>query len=290
MLSNNVDTTTPGEYKVIYSVTDSDGNKVEKEIRVTVVAAEDFSVTANDYNLDRDTYVTGTVGSDVETVQIKVNGKVVNNIKVVNGSYKAYLSSYVTSVQDVVTVTSFAGGQAKETVTVNLSYNDVVLTAEDYTIGEDYVVGTVDKRATSVVLFDKDTNTALRQVKVSGDGTYSIAAKDLITSTTKKYDVVAKEGNKQLKRVQVNVKEAPQDEYVLTANDYTIGEKNITGEYDPQATKVVLYVDGKAVKNSALDSTDHTYKVAASSFVTSKDQKVEVVESKGTKELKRVQV
>ncbi|HFU7090437.1 TPA: immunoglobulin-like domain-containing protein, partial [Bacillus cereus] len=232
IVSNNVDTNKAGEYAVVYRVTDSDGNTAEKQIKVTVTAV-DYSVTANDYNLDADSYVIGTVGNDVEKVQIKVNGKVVNNITPANGSYKAYLRTYVTSVQDVVTVTSFAGGEAKETVTVNLTYNNVVLTADDYTIGEDFVVGKVDKRATSVVLFDADTNTALRQVKVNADGTYTIAASDLINSTTKNYVVVAKEGTKELKRVQVNVKEAPQEDYVLTANDYTLGDQYVTGEYDP---------------------------------------------------------
>ena len=288
IVTNNVDTNKVGEYTVVYRVTDADGNTVEKQIKVNVTA--DYNITANTYNIDADSYLTGTVGNGVDAVQIKVNGKVVNNVKVVNGSYKAYIRGYVKSVQDVVTVTSIAKGEAKKTVTVDLVYNDVVLTANDYTIGESSVVGTVDKRATTVFLFDADTNTALRKVELNKDGNYSIAASDLITSTNKNYVVVAKEGSKELKRASLNVKEAPQENYVLTADDYTIGEQYITGKYDPRATKVVLYIDGKAVKNSTLNKENNTYMVAAKSLVTSKDQKVEVVESQGTKELKRVQV
>ncbi|PEF43529.1 hypothetical protein CON22_25815, partial [Bacillus cereus] len=48
ILSNNVDTTKPGEYTVIYSVTDSDGNKVEKQIKVTVKADEKPVIEAKD--------------------------------------------------------------------------------------------------------------------------------------------------------------------------------------------------------------------------------------------------
>ncbi|PEF43427.1 hypothetical protein CON22_26120, partial [Bacillus cereus] len=159
----------------------------------------------------------------------------------------------------------------------------------DYTIGEKNITGEYDPQATKVVLY-VDGKAVKNSVLDGTDHTYKVSALSLVTSQNQKVEMVESKGTKELKRVQVNVKEAPQEEYVLTANDYTIGENNITGEYDPQATKVVLYVDGKAVKNSSLDSTDHTYKVAAKSFVTSQNQKIEVVESKGTKELKRVQV
>ncbi|MCU5669090.1 DUF5011 domain-containing protein, partial [Bacillus cereus] len=291
--SNTVDTNKPGSYQVKYSATDQYGNRAEKTIKVTVKENENYSITVNDYNIDSDSYLTGTVGKDVAKVQITVNGKVVNNIEpTADGRYRAYGRGYIASVMDVVKVISLdKNGNQKETATAKLMYNEVILTAKDYTIGTDMsVMGSIDKRATKVILYDTDENKAIRQGKINKNGTYEISADDIIISKNKNYAVVAFEGNAELKRVAVNVKEKSQEDYILTANDYTPGEQYISGEYDPQATKVVLYVDGTAVKNSALDSTNHTYKVAAKSLVTSKNQKVEVVESKGTTELKRVQV
>lgn len=120
--------------------------------------------------------------------------------------------------------------------------------------------------------------------------TYKVAANKVVTSKDQKVEMVMSKGATELKRVSVNVKDAPIPEYTLTANDYTIGEEYITGTYDKAATKVVLYIDGQVVKNSALDPETMTYKVAANKVVTSVDQKVEMVMSNGTTELERVTV
>ncbi|MBC1501862.1 hypothetical protein HB943_14775 [Listeria weihenstephanensis] len=275
----------------VVSVTAKEGAKQASEAVTTTVFGDDVAVKPNEYNVDSDSYVTGTVGKDVHKVRVYVNGKAINNLTVKNGTFKAYLRSYVTSIEDEVRVVSIdAAGDERETVDVNLVYNNVVLTADTFTIGTDeYVKGKIDTRAKNAVLFDTDTNTALRQVAVSG-GTYQISAIDLIQTTTTNYAVVAKQGKKEMKRVKVDVKQLATQDYTLTAQDYTLGEATITGVYDKEATKVVLYVDGVAKKNSALDATTMTYAVLAKSFVTSTTQKVEMVMSKGTKELKRIVV
>ncbi|MBC1501875.1 DUF5011 domain-containing protein [Listeria weihenstephanensis] len=275
----------------VVSVTAKEGAKQPSEAVTTTVFGDDVAVKPNEYNVDSDSYVTGTVGKDVHKVRVYVNGKAINNLTVKNGTFKGYLRSYVTSIEDEVRVVSIdAAGDERETVDVNLVYNNVVLTADTFTIGTDeYVKGKIDTRAKSAVLFDTDTNTALRQVAVSG-GTYQISAIDLIQTTTTNYAVVAKQGKKEMKRVKVDVKQLATQDYTLTAQEYTLGEATITGVYDKEATKVVLYVDGVVKKNSALDATTMTYAVLAKSFVTSTTQKVEMVMSKGTKELKRIVV
>lgn len=93
-------------------------------------------------------------------------------------------------------------------------------------------------------------------------------------------------GTTELKRVTVNVTKV----YNLTAQQYTLGGTYIQGEYDKDATKVVLYIDGVAKKNSALNTADLTYKVDVTNLITSSDQLVEMVMSKGTEELKRLTI
>ncbi|EUJ28749.1 putative peptidoglycan linked protein [Listeria grayi FSL F6-1183] len=289
--ANTVNTAVAGTYTVTYSVTDSDGNTVTKTITVSVEAKEDYSISANKYNIDSSSYLTGTVGESVAKIRVYVNGKLINIVTPTNNSFKAYVRSYVTHVTDVVKVVSLdkEGGEREEAL-VALTYNDILLTVDEYVIGEsESVTGTIDSRATSATLYDADTNTALRKVNVSG-GTYKISAVDLITSAAKNYVVVAKEGTTELKRITVKVTEADPTNYTLTADDYQIGDTYISGTYDKAATKVVLYVDGKAVKNSTLDPATMTYRLQAKGFVTSATQKVEMVMSKGSTELKRVTV
>ncbi|PEF43828.1 hypothetical protein CON22_24725 [Bacillus cereus] len=108
-----------------------------------------------------------------------------------------------------------------------------------------------------------------------------------MTSTTQKVEVVASKGKSELKRVKVNVQEAP--EYTLTVDDYKLGSTYITGTVDSKVTKVVLYIDGVAVRNSQLDQETHTYKVYAHDVIST-NQKVEVVASKKTSEVKRMEV
>lgn len=273
-------------------VTQSGENGKESNPTSVIVDRKlDYSITPNGYNIDSSSYLTGNVGVDVAKVRIYVNGKVVNNVTPTSGKFKAYVRSYVTHADDEVKVVSLDSlGNEKEEKLVELSYNNVILTANVYTIGESQITGTIDSRATTAVLFDTDTNTAIRQVKVNNDGTYKISASDVITSVSNKYAIVAKEGSTELKRVPLVVNEAPTKDYTLTADDYVIGDTYISGTYDEEGTKVVLYVDGVAVKNSALDTGNKTYKVIAKGLVTNPNQKVEMVMSKGTQELKRVDV
>ncbi|PEY90306.1 hypothetical protein CN353_24470, partial [Bacillus cereus] len=216
---NTVNPDEPGKYEVKYSATDKYGNRAEKSITVTVIENKDYSITANDFNIDSDTYLTGDVGKDVAKIEIEINGKILNVVEPnVNGGYRAYVRSYITSVNDIVKAISLDKDERKkEFAMAKLIYNNVILSAEDYTIGEDRVVrGKVDERATKVVLYDTDENAGIRQGKINTDGTYEISAVDIITSKSKNYAVVAFEGNTELKRVVVNVKESNND-YILTA-------------------------------------------------------------------------
>lgn len=267
-------------------VTDSDGNQTEKTITVIVAEKGEYDITVNDYNINSDTYVGGTVGKDVQKVMIEVNGKIVNTVTPEGGAYTAYVRGYVHSVKDEVIIKSKdASGNTRETAKVKLLENNVVLTANDYNLENAYITGTVDPEATKVVLYVDGR--AVRNSQLDSENhTYKVYAHE-VTSTNQKVEIVASKGKTEMKRIGVNVQEAP--EYTLTADEYTVGNTYITGTVDPNITKVVLYVGGIAVRNSKMNSENHTYKLYARD-VTSTDQKVEVVASKRTSEVKRVNV
>ncbi|PEF44623.1 hypothetical protein CON22_20790 [Bacillus cereus] len=283
---NDVDTEKVGTYHVTYVVTDSDGNKTEKTITVIVEEMGDYSISVNDFNIDSGTYISGTVGKNVQTVTIEVNGRVVNTIKPNVGAFTAYLRGYIQSVKDeVIVISKDKDGNTKEKVAVALLENHAALTVDDYNLERAYITGTVDPEATKVVLYVDGVAVRNSQLD-SKNHTYKVYANE-VTNTAQKVEVVASKGKSELKRVKVNVQEAP--EYTLTADDYKLGSTFITGTVDPQVTKAVLYIDGVAVRNSQLDPETHTYKVYAHD-VTSATQKVEVVASKKTSEVKRITV
>ncbi|EUJ47832.1 immunoglobulin-like domain-containing protein [Paenilisteria rocourtiae] len=257
----------------------------------TIVKAseKDYSITADQFIVGQSTYLTGKVGSDVATVRVYVNGKAVNNVTPVDGEFRAYMSTISSTSDEVKVVSLDSEGNEKEEAKVSLVEQELILTANDYTIGEEYITGEYDKEATKVVLYIDGV--AVKNSSLDPETmTYKVAANKVVTSKDQKVEMVMSKGATELKRVSVNVKDAPIPEYTLTANDYTIGEEYITGTYDKAATKVVLYIDGQVVKNSALDPETMTYKVAANKVVTSVDQKVEMVMSNGTTELERVTV
>ncbi|MBC1457695.1 immunoglobulin-like domain-containing protein [Listeria newyorkensis] len=264
--------------------------KVESAPKTITVEAVDYALDVAKFDIERDTYLTGTTGADIKEAQIFVNDTLVNKLDVENGPIRAYLRGKVDSMKDVVVVKGFnSKGEVVASVNVELTFQDFQLTADDYTVGQKNITGEVGDQATKVVLYVDGV--AKRNSQLDPEtNTYTVLANDLVTSRDQNVEVVASEGTTVLKRATVNVADKPLDSYVLTAADYTVSSQYISGEYDETATKVVLYIDGVAVRNSQLDPETKTYKVVASDLVTSEKQHVEVVMSKGTTELKRVTV
>ncbi|MBC1937834.1 hypothetical protein HCA69_15835, partial [Listeria grandensis] len=143
-------------------------------------AEEDYSITADQFIVGHSTYLTGTVGSDVATVRVYVNGNVVNNITPKDGKFRAYVSAITSASDDVKVVSLDAEGNEKEEAKVPLVVQELVLTAKDYTIGESYITGDYDKEGTKVVLYI-DGKVAKNSVLDPKTMTYKVAARDLVT-------------------------------------------------------------------------------------------------------------
>ena len=67
--------------------------------------------------------------------------------------------------------------------------------------------------------------------------------------------------------------------YQLSANDYTIGDSEVTGVYDNEkAVTIKLFVDDVAVDEITPDNSKNIYAISTSKTTIVKDSKVEVAE------------
>ncbi|PEO38858.1 Ig-like domain-containing protein [Bacillus wiedmannii] len=293
-LSIDIEDPHPAGTDIVVHLEDEKGRKSGSK---TTTVEQDivYSLTANEYKMGQ-ANITGTYGpttGEVTDVVLVVNDVVtkVGVIQAADGTYKISANGFVTPT-DKVEVAARKDRQIvkRETVTVVSDPIQYVLTANNYTMGESYVEGTYGPttgEVTDVVLLVNGVVTKIGAIQ-QDDGTYKIAGKGFFTENDT-VEVAARKDRQIVKREPVQVSATQPIQYELTANPYTIGQANITGTYGPpeEITKVVLYVNGTAVKNSALDSANGTYSAAANSFITSPSDTVEVVASKGTMVVKR---
>ena len=197
IIENTVDTTKAGEYKVVYEVQDSDGNKVTKEIKVTVnprlsiinsiptIKAEDVLLKVGD-KFDAMSEVSASDKEDGDiTSKIKVIENTVDTTKV--GEYKV-----------VYKVTDSQGASVSKTIKVVVRSNE-----KPEIKAEDVVLKVGDK-------FDAMSGVSASD-KEDGDITSNIKIIENTVDTTKAgkykvvYEVEDKDGNKVRKEINVTV-------------------------------------------------------------------------------------
>ncbi|WP_185555556.1 immunoglobulin-like domain-containing protein [Listeria booriae] len=174
---------------VVIKGLDRKGNVIA-EVKVKIVKSQ-TQLTASDFIMTLDESITGTASSDVKQVKLKVNGKIVNQIKTKDGQYSLYAQGLITSEDDVVMVCGYneEGVLIKE-VPVNVKYimDGAEITANPYEIGEELITGTATGGAHKVnlVVNGKTVNHAFVQ-----NGKYTVYARDFITNSTDKVEVVS---------------------------------------------------------------------------------------------------
>ena len=130
---NTVNTKVLGTYKVVYEVTDSYGNVVTKEIKVTVVNVF-TNFTVNNIN-NKSTTVTGN-GVSGATVKAYVGSKQIGSTATVNSSGKYSITIPVQAAKTKVTVkmskTGYATAEKSVTVIGVASSNKKTLTKDIY--------------------------------------------------------------------------------------------------------------------------------------------------------------
>ncbi|MBC2187864.1 immunoglobulin-like domain-containing protein [Listeria booriae] len=279
------------------------GNTEVKRAPVIVTArpSGSYTVTPATYQLGTSnvtgTY-TGTDVSQITKVVLLVDGVIVKNGAFNNTTktFQVAANGFVTNTTQRVEVALFHGNTELKRAPVSVTARPSVsytVTPATYQLGTSLVTGTYTgtdlSQITKVVLL-VDGAVVKNGAFNNTTKAFQIAAGGLVNNSRQRVEVALFNGTTELKRATVFVTDA----YTLTTATYQIGNANVTGSYaglnTDAITKAVLLVDGVVVKNGALNTSDHTFRIAANGFVTNMRQRVEVALYIGTTEVKRAPV
>lgn len=245
ILEHNIDETKAGQYYVIYSVRDSNGNVVTKQINVTllsnglpVIHAEDLIIKVKD-KFDPKAYATAT---DVEDGDLTSKIKVKSN-KVKTSKPGVYAVTYE--------VTDSDKNKVQKTIQVTVESNEKpILTASDQVIdiNESFDAKSIvkamdqeDGNITDQVIIRENT------VNTSKAGTYKII-----------YEITDSDGNKVIKEIKVSVYDF---ENSFTVKEMKVKSSSVSGTGVPGA-QVSVYINGEAVDKTVTVSKSGNYKVS----------------------------
>lgn len=305
--SNPVDTNKAQSYVVEFSITTDGGTQTSKTTVIVDEEEKDYLLNPYKYVIGGDTYVTGKAGADVKYVSLykEEGGKrtFLKRAPVINGNIKDYANGLITSKEEVIYAvaedanqkTIILDGKAVEKQ-VELAMlgeeGDYRLNPDTFILGTEYITGVYDNEKANKLVLRVDGNIVNPNYPDQSVETFKLSSKGTITSVDQNVDILEYNSDgKLLVTRPVTIVEPGEVEYHLTANDYTVGEAEITGNYDNDlADKVKLIVDGGVKKQFITDPTQNTYHIAAKSFIDSADHDVYIAEYKGTQELTRVKV
>ncbi|MBA3927164.1 toxin Cry1Ac domain D-VI-related protein [Listeria rustica] len=270
----------PALATITATVTKASNGKTASASTIVVAIAKDYKLTAKDYKTG-DTSLTGTYGANIAKVRLFVNGTLIVQGTTSNGNYTfANIAKFITKPTDKVEVVGVDSGYVERArVTVKVTGDPVYdynLTANDYTLGGTTITGKYGKDVSKVRLWVNDT--VVGQATTNADGTYSIInVPSWVKLSTDKVEVVGvNAAYKEVARKTVVTKGASILDTSLTPKTYTKGDANLTGTFGKDISKVRLWVNGTLVKQATTNGSMFTVSDIAS-FITSKDDKVEVV-------------
>lgn len=217
---------------------------------------EKYGVTAENYILGSNT-INGTAKSGIARVKLFVNGHVVRQTAVENGQYGIWASDVVTNIGDKVEIIGMdVDGVERSRVTVtimNAPVEEMTLTVNEYTFGENNITGTKSANVSRVQLF---VNGVMKRTAALNGNNFEVYAKDVIVSASDKVEIVGfdKYGNE--KRVLVTIKEKEPEKIDLTVNPYKLGDELITGTVSENVSYVTLNQGANVLKRGEVKSSN----------------------------------
>lgn len=162
------------------------------------------SVETNDFKIGQDSTVTGTA-TNVDKVELKVDGKIIRSAKVVDGKFELYAKDVIKSTTQTVEVLAYDVNFA-QVASKNVSLSEVAidLTADNYQLNSENVTGHAGSNVTKVELWVNGK--AVRKAQVA-DGAISTYAKDVVKSKKDTVELVAYTNFGATKKVTVKVGE-----------------------------------------------------------------------------------
>ncbi len=253
---------------------------VEKQVELRMLGEDgDYVLQPDTFYLREGEYVTGTYDNDkADKLVLRVDGKITNVFypDQKENTFELY-GTGIHQLGQKVDILEYNGSQLLVSRDVEIAERDYKLTANDYALGQTAISGEFDsEHADTVKLI---VNGKYRQVKpIDSDGKYSIYALDYITSLDDEVYIAEYKGGRELKRIEVNVTEAPDYKAEITPNTFTLGDSVISGKWSADRTDIshiMLYVDGNPVGKSEVKA-DGTFVINTKGMVTDPSQLVEL--------------
>ncbi|EOW2622024.1 immunoglobulin-like domain-containing protein, partial [Enterococcus hirae] len=247
---------------------------------------EKYGVTAENYILGSNK-INGTAKSGIARVKLFVSGHVVRQITVENGKYSIWASDVVTSIGDKVEIIGMdANGVERSRVTVtimNAPVEEMTLTVNEYTFGENNITGTKSANVSRVQLF---VNGVMKRTGTLNGNNFEVYAKDVIVSANDKVEIVGfdKYGNE--KRVPVTIKEKEPEKIDLTVNPYKLGDGSITGTVSENVSYVTLNQGANVLKRGEVKGSN--FSIWAQGIVTETPGNYTIVAHTASGETKEV--
>ncbi|EMF0406618.1 hypothetical protein IL090_002899, partial [Enterococcus hirae] len=247
---------------------------------------EKYGVTAENYILGSNT-INGTAKSGIARVKLFVSGHVVRQTTVENGKYSIWAPDKVTSIGDKVEIIGMdANGVERSRVTVtimNAPVEEMTLTVNEYTFGENNITGTKSANVSRVQLF---VNGVMKRTGTLNGNNFEVYAKDVIVSANDKVEIVGfdKYGNE--KRVPVTIKEKEPEKIDLTVNPYKLGDGSITGTVSENVSYVTLNQGANVLKRGEVKGSN--FSIWAQGIVTETPGNYTIVAHTASGETKEV--
>ncbi|WP_369823183.1 immunoglobulin-like domain-containing protein, partial [Listeria sp. ILCC792] len=245
----------------------------EKQVNVILNPPGDSTITANNFVLYQDKYVTGTYTGSVKYIALKVNGTVLSKIPVSGGTYSYYARPNITSEEDVVSIIAYNSASvqvAEAPVRVSDSETTSAITANNYSIGDSSVIGTYsgDVKYISATV----NGTELSKIPVDGSGTYNYYIRRYITSDTDTIVMNAYNSRNEIAKT-TTVRINPSGPSAITAQTYNLGESSVVGTYSGDVKYISATVNDTELSKIPVDGSG-TYDYYIRRYVTSDTDRI----------------
>ncbi|MBC1605360.1 autolysin modifier protein [Listeria rocourtiae] len=258
---------------------DAAGNKSE-EASVIVAKSTKFDLTVNEYKLGNE-QITGTFGKGISRVRLFVNG-VVKAQATTNSKGEYVLNNvnkFILKAEDkveIVGVNAKFAEVARTDVKVEGQKVDLI-TVNNYTLTEKTLEGTFKEGVSRVRLF---VNGVVKTQAVTDNATGKYVFHNMssfVLDKNDKVEVVAVNSQfQEIERKSVNI--VGKSSNGITADEYTIGGKTITGTFESSVARVRLSVDGEIKAQATTDSATGKYVINnADKLIVSASSKIEIV-------------
>lgn len=242
---SDVNVNKPGVYKVSYSITDSDRN-VTKVDRVVTVSDEHIigNITPKAYKIGQES-VTGAYYGDVATIALVVNGKEYNKIPVkADGSFSYYAEDKIKNNDDDVRMVAYSAyGKQLDNKPVKITSSQGTMTPKVYKVGETNISGTYTGDVASARLYVNGVVQSSGGTFANGGFNYYVGAGRIKAGDIVTMDAFSKDGTLIEQNIKVTV-EGVSTSGSIKANDYKVGDTNITGTYTGDVKRLRLYING----------------------------------------------